>query len=353
VTLRCPSWSRTPATDPSFSRGTECLLFDYVGLTSGETLLLVHDPRVEAVAGQFTAVAERANARVRRVSADLDRSSVIARLDDCDVALFVELDASHHTTAVLDYLAGRDCEPRIHRLFGATVETVSNGFRRSQSLLRRRNLRIIERALGDNALTVVSPSGTNLELQVDRTACWTSTCGECADGYPGVLPPAEINTRTADVHGVLVVDGAIASNLGWPLDARLRANPVTLHVASGTVTKVECEHKLVQQLIEEFLAVPGANEVVEIGIGTNDGIPHFSAADTLLNERYASFHLGVGLADARDPRRNIHIDFILGDCTITAGDFTILEHGRFAAELDDTTRSLPTLDVALKLHDAI
>lgn len=353
MTLRRPDWSGTPATDPSFSRGTECLLFDYVGLTSGETLLLVHDPCVEAVAGQFTAVAERAHARVRRVSAELDWSSIVARLDDCDVALFVELDASHHTVAVLDYLAERDCEPRIYRLFGATVETLCNGFRRSQSLLRRRNLGIIERALAANALAVVSPTGTHLELQVDRAACWTSTYGECAEGYPGALPPAEINTRTADVDGILVVDGAIASNLGWPLDARLRASPVTLHVASGTVTRVECEHVLVEQLIEEFLAVPGANEVVEIGIGTNDGIPDFSVADTLLNERYASFHLGVGLADERDPRRNIHIDFILGDCTVTAGEFTILEHGRFAAELDDTTRPLPTLDVAVKLHDAL
>lgn len=353
MTLRCPDSSGTPATDRSFSRGTECLLFDYVGLTSGETLLLVHDARVEAVADQFTVVAERAHARVRRVAADLDWSSIAARLDDCDVALFVELDASHHTTAVLGYLAERDGEPRIYRLFGATVETVCNGFRRSQSLLRRRNLGIIERVLAANALAVVSRSGTHLELQVDRTTCWTSTCGECADGYPGVLPPAEINTRTRDVDGILVVDGAIATNLGWPLDARLRTSPVTLHVASGTITKVECEHTLVQQLIEEFLAVPGANEVVEIGIGTNDGIPDFSAADILLNERYASFHLGVGLADARDPRRNIHIDFILGDCNVTAGDFTILEDGRFAAELDDTTRPLPALEVAVKRHDAL
>jgi hypothetical protein len=353
VTPRRTDWSRTSATDPSFSRGTECLLLEYVGLRSGETLLLVHDPRVEAVAEQLTLVAEGVHARVRCVSADLDWPSIAARLDDCDVALFVELDASHHTAAVLDYLAGRACAPRIYRFFGATIETVCNGFRRSQPLLRCRNLRIIERALAADALAVVSRSGTDLELRVDRTACWTSTCGECADGYPGVLPPAEINTRTADVDGTLVVDGAIASNVGWPLDARLRANPVTLHVESGTVTKVECEHALVEQLLEEFLAVPGANEVVEIGIGTNDGIPGFSAADILLNERYASFHLGVGLADERDPRRNIHIDFILGDCIVTAGHFTILEHGCFAAALDDTTSPLPILDVAVRLHDAL
>lgn len=267
--------------------------------------------------------------------------------------MFLESGESHHTRALLRYLSARHRAPRAYRFFGATAESVRCGFRRRQDALRRRNWDLIERARQAGRVTVQSDRGTRLEVELDRAAPWANTYGEAAGGYPGVWPPAEVNTRSADVDGILVADGAIGSNIGWPLDARLGANPVTLRISRGRITDVDSCHALARELVEEFLLMPHCNEVVEIGIGTNDGIPGFVPADILLNERVASFHLGVGSADADKPAQNLHLDFILGDCRILMGRHVALSKGRFARP---TTAAIPdwrAYDVPVTLHDAV
>src|SRR5262249_38047594 len=151
----------------------------------------------------------------------------------------------------------------------------------------------------------------------------------------------------------LVVDGAIGSNIGWPLDARLGASPVTLRISRGRVSDVACPHPLVRDLIEEFLRVPDCNEVVEIGIGTNDGIPRFVPADILLNERFASFRLGVGSADADRAEQNLHLDFILGECRILLGRYVALSNGRFSPPTIATIPKRHAYAVPVRLHDAL
>jgi hypothetical protein len=316
--------------------------------------VLVYDREVEAVCRAIGAVAAGAGAMVRRVSASLGWPAIEARLRArCDVVIFLESDKSHHAQALVRYLSGCRRAPRAYRLFGATPETMRYGFRRRRATLRHRNWDLIERARRSGRLTVESRRGTRLSVQLDRAAPWANTYGEAADGYPGVLPPAEVNTRSADVDGVLVADGAIGSNIGWPLDARLAANPITLCISRGRITDVESRHALVRDLVEEFLSVPHCNEVVEIGIGTNDGIPDFVPSDILLNERFASFHLGVGSADAENAAQNLHLDFILGDCRILAGRRLVLSQGRFARPGPGAIPDRRAYAVPVKLHDAV
>ena len=340
--------------DPAFVRGAGSLLSDYARLTAGQAAVLVYDPQVAAVCRALESIPVGAGITVRRVSAKLDWTTITTHLKTrCDAVLFLELGESHHTQALLRHLSTTQHAPRAYRLFGATAETIRYGFRRRQATLRRRNWDLIEHARRAGRLTVESDRGTRLAVGLDRAAPWANTYGEPADGYPGVLPPAEINIRSADVDGVLVADGAIGSNIGWPLDTRLEANPVTLRISGGRITDVDSRHRLVRDLVEEFLRVPDCNEVVEIGIGTNDGIPRFVPSDILLNERFASFHLGVGSADAANPAQNLHLDFILGGCRILMGRHVALSNGRFARP---TTAAIPigrAYDVPVKLHDAL
>ena len=338
----------------AFVRGARALLSDYVGLTAGRRVLLVHDRRADGVARALGAVAAGAGIHGRSVSAARAWPAVRARLvDRCDAAVFLEVDRSHHTRALLRFLSTGGPRPRVYRLFGATAETIRGGFRCPRELLRRRNWGLIEQARRAGRMVVTSARGTRLVVGIDRTAGWTNTYGEAADGYPGVLPPAEVNTRSAEVDGVLVADGAIGSNIGWPLDARLRARPITLRLSGGRVVDVECRHALVRDLIEAFLRVPGCDEVVEVGIGTNDGIPRFSASDILLNERMAGFHLGVGSADAADRRRNLHLDFILGECRVLLGRRVAVSRGRFAPAPAGRLPGPGGYEVPVRLHDAL
>jgi hypothetical protein len=339
--------------DGAFVRGARSLLSDYVRLSPGQSTVFVYDPEVEAVCRAIGTIAADSGIAVRSLSAKFEWPAIRARLEKrCDSALFLESGRSHHTLALRRYLKARAGAPPAYRLFGATAETIRGGFRRKRSALRRRNWDLIANARRAGRLTVESDRGTRLEVGLDRAAPWANTYGECADGYPGVLPPAEVNTRSADADGVLIADGAIGSNIGWPLDARLAENPITLRVSHGRITDVACRHHLVRDLVEEFLSVPQTNEVVEIGIGTNDGIPGFVPSDILLNERYASFHLGVGSADAGKASQNLHMDFILGDCSIFLGSRLALANGRFS-HLPAAALGRRPYDVPINLHDAL
>ena len=341
-------------TDPAFIRGAALLLSDYARLRAGQSALLVYDPRVEAVCRAVGSIAADAGIAVASVSTEVDWKAIRAHLAGrCDAALFFELGESHHSQALLHYLSTARHAPRAYRLFGATADTVRHGFRRRRATLRRRNWDLIQHARRAGRLVVQSDRGTRLAVGLDPATPWANTYGEPADGYPGVLPPAEVNTRSADVDGVLVADGAIGSNIGWPLDARLGANPVSLRIAHGRITDVDCRHARVRDLVEEFLTVPDCNEVVEVGIGTNDGIPGFVSSDILLNERFAGFHLGVGSADAEDARQNLHLDFILGDCRVLMGRHVALSQGRFARPAAAAIRDRRAYDVCVTLHDAV
>jgi hypothetical protein len=268
------------------------------------------------------------------------------------VVQFKQPGKSHHTRALLHHLSTTPYALRAYRLFGATAETPRHGFRRRQATLcpqlGSHRARAPRRAPERGKRARHAPRGGTRSSRA-----LGQHLRRIRRGYPGVLPPAEINTRSAGVEGVVVADGAISSNIGWPLDVRLAANPVTLRIANGRITDVDSSHALVRDLVEEFLAVPDCNEVVEIGIGTNDGIPGFVPSDVLLNERVASFHLGVGSADAEKAEQNLHLDFILGACQIHMGDHIVLRKGKFARP---TTAAIPDrrrYGVPVKLHDAL
>jgi leucyl aminopeptidase (aminopeptidase T) len=341
-------------TDRRFVLGAKALLADYARLRADDAVLLVYDRAVAAVCRDVASVANGTGIAATQLPATAEWTRIATKLNnDCAAVLFLESDESHHTHSLLHHLSTAPDPPRAYRLFGATPETLRQGFRRRQSTLRRRNWDLIEHARRAGCLSVESERGTRLNVGLDRSASWTSTCGEFADGFPGILPPAEVNTRSADVDGIVVVDGAIGSNIGWPLDVRLVTNPVTLRIAGGRISDVDCSHRLVRDLVEEFLRVPDCNEVVEIGIGTNDGISGFVPSDVLLNERVASFHLGVGSADAERAEQNLHLDFILGRCRILMGNYVALSNGRFARPTITAIPDRHTYDVPVRLHDAL
>lgn len=72
-----------------------------------------------------------------------------------------------------------------------------------------------------------------------------------------------------------------------------------------------------------------------------------------VNERFASFHLGVGAADAENAAQNLHLDFILGDCRILMGRHIALSNGTFARPTTTEIRDRRAYDVPVKLHDAV
>lgn len=341
------------ARDPLFIRGSRAMLFDYCGLRRGCRTLFIYDPSVKQVGVAVEQVAADEGIDVKRLSARLEWNRIRTELEDgFTSAIVFESGKSHHTQALMDFLERRE-NFHAYRLFGTSAETMRYGFRRSRASLCARNWSLIKMARRTGCITVDSERGTRLHVGVDPAASWSNTYGECADGYPGVFPPAEVNTRSLDVDGLLVVDGAIGSNIGWPLDARLGSSPITLRIAQGRVVDFDCRHQLTRDLLGEFFERPNCNEVAEIGIGTNDGIQDFAPSDILLNERFASFHLGVGSTHPDKPKHSLHLDFILDDCRILMGTQLALHRGKFALPKIAKIPDRVSFAVNIRLHDAL
>jgi hypothetical protein len=340
--------------DPLFSRGARNMLLDYCGLRTGGRSLFICDPSVKQVCLAVEKIAVDEGIHVKRVTARLEWDRIRTHLENgFSSAIIFEFGESHHTQDFIDFLTRREKSFKAYRLFGATAETIRHGFRRRRNSLCARNWSLIQMARRAGQLTIESKRGTRLHVGLDSGASWSNSYGESADGYPGVFPPAEVNTRSLDVDGVLVADGAIGSNVGWPLDARLGSSPITLRILQGKVVDADCRHPLTRDLLWEFLDRPRCNEVAEIGIGTNDGIPYFVPSDILLNERFASFHLGVGSTQSRRLDRSLHLDFMLADCRIWMGTHMALHKRKFVVPNIAKIPDRISFEVNIRLHDAL
>jgi len=340
--------------DPDFVRGTRSMLFGYCGLRRGSRPLFICDPLVKPVCLAVETIAVSEGIRVKRVSARLAWKRIQNQLEDeINVAIIFQFGHSRHTQDIIDFLTPRARSLQVYRLFGSSSETIRLGFRRRRATLCARNWSLIQIARRAGRLTVESDGGTRLRVGLDSGASWSNSYGESADGYPGVFPPAEVNTRSLDVDGVLVVDGAIGSNIGWPIDVRLTKSPITLRVVQGKVVDADCGHRLTRDLLSEFLRKPHCDEVAEIGIGTNDGVSEFVSSDILLNERFAGFHLGIGSTQSERLDRSLHLDFMLADCRIWMGSHLAFQKRKFAlprmAKIPDRT----AYEVNIRLHDAL
>ena len=69
--------------------------------------------------------------------------------------------------------------------------------------------------------------------------------------------------------------------------------------------------------------------------------------------RHASFHLGVGSTNSKDPRRNLHLDFILANCRIGLGSQTVLNSGKFFLPDAKAIPERQNYAVEINLHDAL
>jgi hypothetical protein len=340
--------------DPLFVRGARSMLLDYCGLGRGGRTLFICDPCVKPVCLAVEKIAAAEDISTKRVSAFLDWDHIRTQLEDgFTSAIIFQFAASSHTQPFIEFLTRREHSFHAYRLFGSSAETLRQGFRRRRSALRARNWGLIQTARRAGCLRVESDCGTHLRVGLDSGASWSNSYGEFADGYPGVFPPAEVNTRSLDVDGVLVADGAIGSNIGWPLDVRLANLPITLRIVQGKVVDADCRHRLTRDLLWEFLRKPHCSEVAEIGIGTNDGISEFVPSDILLNERYAGFHLGIGSTLSKRLDRSLHLDFMLADCRMWMGRHLAFHKRKFVLPQIAKIPDRIGFPVNIRLHDAL
>ncbi|WP_052849919.1 hypothetical protein [Streptomyces avicenniae] len=150
----------------------------------------------------------------------------------------------------------------------------------------------------------------------------TGDGGDLACVTSGAVPGGPAGTVEAPLtaaDGTFVADGALAVNRRTAWDARLAGRPVTLTVAEGLVTAVDCRDPALRHFLTRAVEVHGARTARALRLGTRRG-GGFSSVDGPVNAtRYGvTLRLAVGAGDAYNPASaDLRIDL-----TAASGDWS-------------------------------
>ncbi|MFI5348583.1 MAG: hypothetical protein ACHQ2Z_03495 [Elusimicrobiota bacterium] len=296
----------------------------YLGATAGSRLLFLTAPDVRAGARLFSEL--RAEIAARGGSSDflaVDDATPFPPLlrSDHDVVVYLSMTRSVHREELYVHLrdAGAGGK-RFYRAFGFSEELFLRCFNIDQPELNELNRRLISTAQRARRVRVTDNAGTDLEIVLGGSYAWTNCCGLFDGKLAGVTPPGEVNTYSPEVNGTAVVRGALFSNFWFAGDPRLERNPVSVEFEASEVKSIRCGEPFLEQVLRDFLKVPFARRVGEVGFGTNEGIDRFVPFYSHINERFPGLHLGLGSPSQGIGRLDwscpLHLDLISSGCDI-------------------------------------
>ncbi len=184
----------------------------------------------------------------------------------------------------------------------------------------RVNGRLIDIVRGGKSITVTSPAGTDLSLDImpGRKVCNDNGLIRSA-GELNNLPAGEvaIAPREGSASGTLVVD----MKNGFSPEGR----PFRIAIKEGKA--ISCENK---ELWETLTGVENGTNVAELGIGTNTGA--VASGRTLEDEKirgtaHVAFGTSASLGGA--VQTSIHLDFVFSRPTIEVDGKVIIKQGEF------------------------
>ncbi|MFB6245885.1 MAG: aminopeptidase [Candidatus Nanohaloarchaea archaeon] len=208
---------------------------------------------------------------------------------------------------------------------GATLPGINKEIWNSSLLADYERVKEISEKVHDilqetETIRITTPSGTELELDVEIDLFHTDTGLIHEEGGFGNLPAGEADGGALNARGELVVDHL----------------PI-LDGAEGAVLEIE-ENKVVgiersEQIAEKFEEIDGARNVAEFGFGTN---PEAEIIGNVLNDEkvLGTVHVAFGdnssYVEKGDPRRvncPIHWDVVCMEPTVRFDESVVLRKG--------------------------
>jgi leucyl aminopeptidase (aminopeptidase T) len=125
-----------------------------------------------------------------------------------------------------------------------------------------------------------------------------------------------VATYPASIDGLLVADFAYNVNAIAHRDCRLHSHPVKVWIKEGRVARYECDDPETSRFLDECFRERHADQVGELGFGTNPFAGEAVAANSHINERHCGVHLGFGLHNQnrgvveRACTTRVHLDLI-------------------------------------------
>lgn len=163
-----------------------------------------------------------------------------------------------------------------------------------ETLKDARQLRITTR-LGTDLTITLNP---NYKMLIDNGLYR----GKPGDKIWGNIPAGEVFTTPENVEGVAIIDGCFGDGFDT-IYGNVARTPVKLDIEKSRIKTVASNHSSLEQSLKRYFAQhPNANQIGEIGIGTNLGfaVANWEHVNMLAGEkdaRYVHIAAGNGYAD--------------------------------------------------------
>lgn len=298
-------------------RAVRAVVQDCLGVSEGETVLVICTPTTQAMGERLRDAAQEAGADAV-VAVMAERGShaaeppapVAAAMLRADVVLAPTVQSLSHTAA---RRAATEAGARIATLPGVTEDMLARLMSADMAELRRRGTAIADLLTAGNEVRVTCPNGSDLQLGIEGRTGIPDGGDLRARGAFGNLPCGEgfIAPVEGTGEGRLVVDGTIAT-------VGVDDEPVELVVERGHLVSADGERgRRLMDLLTEH-GSDGTN-VAELGIGTNPRARlsgEVLEAEKILGTAHVAF--GASAAIGGTVQVPVHLD-----CVVMKPDVTV------------------------------
>ncbi len=301
---------------------------DCLGLKPHETLLVVTDPTLAALAHVLAAAARHLAREVlvleyaeRELNGQEPPPPAPAAMAAVDAVLAVTGKSVTHTAA---RRAATAAGARVATMPGITEACLVRTMNADYGAIAERTLRVTELLTRARTAHLTTAAGTDLELPIAGIAAIASTGLIREPGQWGNLPSGEAYLRPEEgkAEGVLVVDGALAGigTVGEPVRITVRAG-LAANVSGGK------EASAFAAMLEKVGAA--ARNVAELGVGTNDRAVltgKILEDEKILGTVHVAFGNNASMGGSVDVP--FHVDGIVLKPTLTLDGEALLRDGR-------------------------
>lgn len=236
-----------------------------------------------------------------------------------DVVIAPTLKSLSHTNAREE---ATEAGVRVATLPTVNKEVWDTSLQADYSEVKRITEKVYDLLTGTSQVRIETPSGTDLEFEVDIETydCDTGILQE--NGSFGNLPAGEPSGFPVDINGTLVIDHFPFAPSGTKVEIR-----------EGEVTAIEHPESQSSELSEAFERKPCSKKIAEFGFGTN---PEATLIGNVLQDEkvLGTVHIAfgdntfyVGRESDRANKCDIHWDAVCEDPTVWFDDQKVLDKG--------------------------
>ncbi len=218
---------------------------------------------------------------------------------------------------------------------GFTEEMMVQGMAADYGEIQQRAQRVHALVSRARRITITSPAGTDVRIDLDPKRPWIVCDGVIKPGEVRNLPDGEVFGAPIDGNGSVVIDGCFGDVLSATY-GDIGATPLAYRLERGRCVRgsVRCDNADLKRDFERvtFETDENSNRIGELGIGLNTHLTTL-IGNILQDEKFPGAHIALGSPypwmTGATWDSAAHNDGVMRNPTILVGGMTLMANGRF------------------------